>query len=93
MTSAEVGAFIRALHGERLRPAFLAAVVLGLRRGELLGLRWNYVDLAGDEPAVEVRQQHQDEAGLVFTTPLGTPVDPDNFRHHLSGITQRAGLG
>lgn len=143
MTADEVVTFLRALEGERLKAAYLTAVVLGLRRGELLGLRWDDVDLDAAEPAVEIRQQLQrregrglvlaplktpksrrrlvlpprlvaelrawraaqaadrlaagpgwaDDSGLVFTTPLGTPVDPDNFRHRLSTITARAGLG
>lgn len=143
MTAEEALAFFRALDGERLKVAYLTAVVLGLRRGELLGLRWDDADLDAVEPAVEIRQQLQrregrglvlvplktpksrrrlvlpdrlvaelrawravqaadrlaagpgwdDTHGLVFTTPLGTPVDPDNFRHRLSTITARAGLG
>lgn len=31
--------------------------------------------------------------GLVFTTSLGTPIDPDNFRHYFSALTRKAGLG
>jgi integrase len=34
-----------------------------------------------------------DEIGLVFTTPRGTPVDPDNFRHHLADITSGLKMG
>lgn len=34
-----------------------------------------------------------DTEGLVFTTAAGKPVDPDNWRHHLSRKTQAAGLG
>src|SRR5579871_1919902 len=30
---------------------------------------------------------------LVFTTPLGTPVDPDNLRHALSRLSREAGIG
>jgi integrase len=30
---------------------------------------------------------------LVFTTPLGTPVDPDNLRHALSRLAKTAGIG
>lgn len=143
MTADEVATFLRALEGERLKAAYLTAVVLGLRRGELLRLRWDDVDLDGAEPAVEIRQQLQrregrglvlaplktpksrrrlvlpprlvaelrarraaqaadrlaagpgwaDDSGLVFTTPLGTPVDPDNFRHRLSTIGPAWGPG
>jgi integrase len=31
--------------------------------------------------------------GLVFTTPSGTPIDPNNFCHRLSRLTKGAGLG
>ena len=31
--------------------------------------------------------------GLVFTTPLGTPVDPDNFSKAFGRLCERAGLG
>ncbi len=31
--------------------------------------------------------------GLVFTTEIGTPVDPSNLRREMSRITERAGLG
>ena len=31
--------------------------------------------------------------GLVFTTPLGTPCDPDNFARHFAAMARRAGLG
>lgn len=30
---------------------------------------------------------------LVFTTPLGTPVDPDNYRHQVGRLAEAAGLG
>jgi integrase len=33
------------------------------------------------------------DTGLVFTTPLGSAVDPDNFRHRFSRLTTKAGLG
>lgn len=31
--------------------------------------------------------------GLVFTTPVGTPIDPANFGKYLSAVAKRAGLG
>lgn len=30
---------------------------------------------------------------LVFTTPIGTPIDPNNFRRQLGKISCRTGLG
>ena len=33
------------------------------------------------------------ESGLVFTTALGTPLDPDNFAHYFDRLCRKAGLG
>ena len=33
------------------------------------------------------------EEHLVFTTPMGTPVDPDNLRHALERLGRQAGIG
>lgn len=33
------------------------------------------------------------DSGLVFTTAIGTPIDPDNFRRRFAGIAETAGLG
>jgi len=116
------------------------AVMTGLRQGELLGLRWQDVDL--DAGVLHVQQtvqwlprqgfifrqpktgksrravalspdtvrrlrQHRGQRlegsltlgrvrqddGLVFTTPLGTPIDPSNLRRTWLGILKGAGLG
>jgi integrase len=143
LTPEQSRVLLRALQEERLGAAFVVALALGLRRGEVLGLRWDDVDLSGEAPRLRVRQQLQrqvgkglvltdlktpksrrtldlpsqvagilrshragqrterlragsdwaDTHGLVFTTPLGKPVDPDNFRHLLARITEGAGLG
>jgi hypothetical protein len=39
-------AFLRAAAGHRLFPAFWLAAATGMRRSELLGLRWNDIDLS-----------------------------------------------
>ena len=120
----------------------MIGLALGLRRSEILGLKWSDLDL-GDIPGLSVRQQLQrrpkqglvltdlkkpkarrdliipsdlvpvirayragqaeerlalgeawcNDLDLVFTTPTGSPVDPDNFRHRLTRITTQAGLG
>jgi integrase len=43
--SGEAGQFLDAVKGERLEGAYLVALSLGLRRGEVLGLRWSDIDL------------------------------------------------
>lgn len=30
---------------------------------------------------------------MIFTTPTGKPLDPDNFAHRFSRLTRKAGLG
>jgi integrase len=44
---------------ETLYAAFVLVLVLGLRKGEVLGLTWEEVDLDGDEPELLVREQLQ----------------------------------
>ncbi|MHB1507982.1 MAG: tyrosine-type recombinase/integrase [Acidimicrobiales bacterium] len=143
LTLGEARSLLRQLETDRLGPAFGIQLALGLRRGEVLGMRWSDLDLDCGRPVFRVRRQLQRQVGvglvltelkthksrrdlaipgplvealrrwratqsaerlaagpawqgaddLVFTTPLGTPVDPDNFRHRLSTITEQAGLG
>jgi integrase len=142
LTAAQARALLQALQGERLGAAYHLALALGLRRGEVLGLTWEDLDLDARPPLVAVRRQLQRREGrglvltelktahsrrtlalppqaadalrrhraaqaaerlaagpdwastkLVFTTPLGTPVDPNNFRRHLERVSCRSGLG
>jgi integrase len=53
-TVADVRRFLDHVQGDRLFPAWRLAASTGLRRGELLGLRWQDVDL--DTGRVSVRQ-------------------------------------
>ena len=41
----EVKTFLKAVEDEPLEAAFVVAATAGLRRGEVLGLRWSNVDL------------------------------------------------
>lgn len=65
----EAGQFLRVSAEHRLYALFAVGVAVGLRRGELLGLRWSDVDL--DERLVHVRQiaQRLPEVGLIYGTP------------------------
>lgn len=117
---------------------YVLALYLGLRRGELLGLRWEDVDL--DAGSLEVRRtlqrvggelhavtpktrtsrrtvpliglciealadhrEHQKEearqagknwrqTGYVFTTVIGTPLEPDNLRRSWYPLRDAVGL-
>jgi integrase len=54
-TADEARSFLTAAHDDPLYPAFALLLLYGLRRGEVLGLRWIDVDLGGGE--IRVRQQ------------------------------------
>jgi integrase len=60
-TLGEARRFLVATAGHRLGPAFHLALVTGLRRGELLGLRWTDLDL--DHHELHVTQQLAVEGG------------------------------
>lgn len=130
---------LRAAESSRHYALVFMAAATGMRRGELLGLRWNDVDLdhgtasisqtiiwlpkqgfiAGPpkthrssravaiSPAtVAVLREHRvgqleervkagplwEDHGLVFSTPIGTPIDPSNLRLAWRRITEAAGV-
>lgn len=64
----EARRFLRATAGDRLHALFVLALTTGMRRGEILGLRWSDVDLAAGRLSV---RQNLVSIGyrLVFTTP------------------------
>jgi len=124
---------------DRLYALYVLALYLGLRRGELLGLRWDDIDLAkkdleisrtlqrvgGElkvatpktrhsrrtvplpEVCVSALQEHQErqkadrdaagtdwiDSGYVFTSTIGTPIEPDNLRRSWYPVRKAAGLG
>ena len=135
-------AFLREVKGDRLEAAYVVALALGLRRGELLGISWEDLMLDGPMPLVRIRRQllrhsgqgvlladlktagsrrtlHLSEplvdllrvhrtrqnaeeraariwrnpANLVFTSTIGTPLDPEAFGRTVPRICKRAGLG
>ena len=59
--------FLQRIHDDDLYPVFVVMAMRGLRRGEVLGLRWCDVDL--DNATLHVRQQLVAVAGNVFTGP------------------------
>ncbi len=128
--------------GDPWYTAYVLILVLGLRRGEVLGLRWQDVDLEAAELTVgwqlqrvsgrllhretktqasdavlplpdicaaalaarkaaqnrdrdaagEAWQGEDEGAGLVFTSRLGTPVEPRNFHRDFRARSAKAGV-
>lgn len=66
----EAGRFLTSLEGDRMRPLFAVGVALGLRKGELLALRWQDVDLDAEVLRVRATVQRLGKGvGLVTGAP------------------------
>jgi integrase len=69
-SSEEIQRFFDAVAGERLSMAFVLLATTGMRRGEVLGLRWEDVDL--DERALSIVQTLTTVSGRVHIGPPKT---------------------
>jgi integrase len=69
-TAEEAKRFIAASTGDPLHSAFVLLVVYGLRRGEVLGLRWDDIDF--DAGIIHIRQQIQRVRGELQLGPVKT---------------------
>ena len=142
LTPEQAQQFLAAVKGHRHEAAYVIALSLGLRRGEILGLSWRDVEEAEGTVVLQVRRQlvrdktglhlvdlktvgsrrtlhlsrpmvelidrhrirqeaeelvgaqrwHNDHA-LIFTSNIGTPLDPDEFGKTVPKICIDAGLG
>lgn len=138
LTVDEARQLLATARSDRLHALYVLALLLGLRRGELLGLPWSDVNLTDGvlqvrqtlhraqgrlyfsepktprsrrplplpDPCVQAlrnhreRQQREREAaggrwhgtGLVFTTAIGTPIEPRNLNRAFTALLRRAGL-
>ncbi|WP_163554270.1 tyrosine-type recombinase/integrase [Candidatus Frankia alpina] len=98
----EARRLVEVLRGERLEAVFACGLMLGLRRGEILGLRWTDVDLGG--ATLHVRQTLQRVDGSLRFVPAKTdrshrklPIPPRLVtilrRHRATQTAERTGLG
>ena len=69
-TADDARVFLEAARGDPLYPAFVLLLLYGLRRGEVLGLRWRDVD--PDDSELRIRQQIQRVHGELRTGPIKT---------------------
>jgi integrase len=137
-TSDEAKLFINAVKDERLQALYLLTITLGLRRGDVLGIKWENLDfhnltlhvkaalqrINGKLELSETKtdrsrrplplldfvvkslrhhrvRQHEErliagsgwrDSGFVFTTRIGTPVDPANLLDDFKRILEKAEL-
>jgi integrase len=70
-TPDEARAFLASMQGHRLEAAFTAAVAVGLRQGEVLGLQWADVDLEAGILTVRAALQRVDKK-LIRVEPKST---------------------
>ncbi|MBV9201241.1 MAG: site-specific integrase [Alphaproteobacteria bacterium] len=64
----QIRAVLHALRGHRLYPVVVIALATGMRRGEIVALRWADIDLDGGKIRVE-RSLEETKAGLAFKEP------------------------
>jgi integrase len=92
---------LEALRGTRLRLPVLLGVMCGLRRGEIVALRWSHIDLAADKIAV-VESAEQTDAGVRYKAPksgrgrtvaLSAMVTTELRQHRLAQAEELLRLG
>lgn len=76
-TADEATRFLEFARSSQLFPAYAFLLLLGLRRGELLGLRWQDVDFERDE--IRIRQQLQRVGGKLLFGPVKTTAGERNL--------------
>jgi integrase len=69
LTQAEIQRVLDTLRGKSLYPIVVTALGTGMRRGELLALRWKDVDLDAKVVRVEQSLEQTKRGGLVFKAP------------------------
>ena len=69
LSAGEIQAVLETLRGRSLYPITAVALGTGMRRGELLALRWQDVDLDGATLRIERALEQTKRGGLVFKSP------------------------
>ena len=69
LTQDQARAFLKAARGDRFEALYVLAVHCGLREGELLGLKWDDLDLDAGTLAVRRTLSETKERGHVFEPP------------------------
>jgi integrase len=69
LTRDEVDRLVRAARGDHFEAAYILAVTIGMREGELLGLGWRYIDLPGRRLTVVGNATRALDGSRVITPP------------------------
>lgn len=69
LTREQVDTFLAFTREDRYHALYVLAVTTGMRLGELLGLKWEDLDLDGERLQVRRALQHQKGRGYVFVEP------------------------
>lgn len=69
LTRDEAQAFLQAAKGDRFGALYSVAIPLGLRQGEILGLRWDDLDLDAKQLRIHSQLQFVKGTGFVFKEP------------------------
>jgi integrase len=69
LTAAQIQTLLQALRGRSMYPIVVTALGTGMRRSELLALRWKDVDLDGAKLQVQQSIEQTKRGGLVFKAP------------------------
>lgn len=72
MTDEEFARYLAAIDGNRLEVAFFLAALMGMRKGEILGLTWDAVVERGDTIELRIYQQLQRVARRLVVVPVKT---------------------
>lgn len=96
LTAEEGRRLLAAAASDRFEALFVLALTAGLRRGELLGLRWGDVDLAGETLTVR-REMVAVKGGLIVQEPKThrsrRPLDLDTLALAALGRRREAAVG
>lgn len=102
LTAEQIGEVLNKLAGRRLYPIVVLALGTGMRRGELLALRWSDLDLDAGTVRIE-RSLEETKAGLRFKGPktrngrrtisLPSSVIEPLRAHRKAQLEQRVALG
>lgn len=90
-TPAEVATFLQHVADDRLGPVYLLAATTGMRRGELLALRWRDVDLEADPARLQVRRSLVQYGKVIVEKEPKTPRSRRTIALDPAAVTSRAG--